>query len=70
MASSSRHDSLLPYFSDTEFARNVKEALVTDGYIVVPGVLTRDECATELARLWDFVELTAPGVLRHDPDSW
>ena len=64
------HDALLPYLADTELGRHVRHHIEENGYVVLPSVLTREECAVELARLWDFVEATAPGVLRDDPDTW
>ena len=64
------HDALLPYLADTELGRHVRHHIQENGYVVLEQVLTREECAVELARLWDFVEATAPGVLRDDPDTW
>lgn len=66
-----RRDALLPYISDdTKLGRLVKDRIQKEGFVVIPKVLTKAECETELSRLWDFVEATAPGVRRHDPDSW
>ncbi len=64
-------DALLPHIPDaTELGRRVKHHIHEEGYIVIPNVLSRAECAEELSRLWDFVEATSPGVCRDDPDSW
>ena len=39
------HDALLPYIStSTPFARHVKEQIQTEGYVVIPNVLSREEC--------------------------
>lgn len=65
------HDALLPYLSeDTELGRRIKHHIEEEGYIVIPTVLTKEECAVELSRLWDFVEATSPGLSRDDPNSW
>ena len=66
-----KHDALLPYLSnDTALGRRVKQHIQEEGYIVLPNILSRDECAVELDRLWDFVEATSPGVCRNDSNSW
>ena len=59
-------DPLLPYLSPGR----VRDAILKDGYCVIPGVFSRAECEVELARLWDFVEAQAPHVNRHDRESW
>ena len=65
------HDALLPHISDaTELGRRIKHHIQEEGYIVIPNVLTKEECAEELSRLWDFVQATSPGVCRDDPNSW
>ena len=65
------HDALLPYISEaTELGRRIKDAIQTDGYIVLPNILSKEECLVELSRLWDYVEATSPGVSRDDPNSW
>ena len=48
----------------------MRDAILKDGYCVIPGVFSRAECEVELARLWDFVEAQAPHVNRHDRESW
>ena len=64
-------DQLLDFISqDTDVGRLVRTKIEEDGYLVLPNVITREECAHELERLWRFVEATAPGVRRDDPDSW
>ena len=53
---------------------NVEEAinaLTTDGYYHIPGVLTAEECNHALGQMWDFVEdISAGCVNRNDPKSW
>jgi hypothetical protein len=53
---------------------NVEEAinaLTTDGYYHIPGVLTTEECNYALGQMWDFVEdISAGCVNRNDPKSW
>ncbi len=40
------HDALLQYMStSTPFARHVKDQIQIEGYVVIPNVLTREECA-------------------------
>ena len=40
------HDALLPYLStSTPFTRHVKEQIQVEGYVVIPNVLSREECA-------------------------
>lgn len=65
------HDALLQYISDaTPLGRHVKQQIQEEGYVVIPNVLTREECSVELSRLWDFVEATSPDISRNDPNSW
>lgn len=56
--------------SDTKFGRFVLEHMERDGYVVLPNILTLEECEVEYNRLWDFVQATAPTVRRDDPTSW
>lgn len=65
-----RHNLLLPYLANTPLGNKVRERIEDEGYVVLRGILTPEECRVELDRLWDFVEATAPGVLRDVPDSW
>jgi len=65
------HDGLKKFIStETDLGRNVLEAMETDGYVVLPKVITQEECAELLDHLWNFVEATSPGVSRSNPDSW
>ena len=76
------HDALFAHLSTAKalacapvnghkvFGRHVAEALAKDGYIVLPGVLSKSECAQELGRMWEYVERVSPGVLRDEPASW
>ena len=64
-------DQLRTYLSrETELGRLALEKLDADGYLVLPAVLTADECAAELDRMWDFVQTVAPTVRRDEPGSW
>ena len=63
-------DSLLPWFGSSARARAILAELESEGFCVLRGVLSADECARELARLWDFVETASPRVRRDDPRSW
>jgi hypothetical protein len=66
-----RHDSLLARLSaETELGRHVREKLCSDGYVVLRGVLERDECAAELERMWRYVTALSPSLARDEPESW
>ena len=42
------HDALLPYISvDSPFSRHIKEQIEVEGYVVIPNVLSREECEGE-----------------------
>jgi len=42
------HDALLPYLStSTPLSRHIKQQLQVEGYVVIPNVLSREECAGE-----------------------
>uniref|UniRef100_A0A0G4ICX3 Phytanoyl-CoA dioxygenase n=1 Tax=Chromera velia CCMP2878 TaxID=1169474 RepID=A0A0G4ICX3_9ALVE len=65
------HDMLVPYISTgTEFSRNILCQIQTEGYAVIPNLLTPEECDEQLSLLWSFVETVSPGVRRDDPASW
>ena len=64
-------DRLLHYLSThTELGCKVVQSLQTDGYVVLPNVLSALECATELERMWSFVTTVSPGVRRDAPQTW
>lgn len=65
-------DLLLPWISNgTDLGREVRAAMEEEGYIVLRGILTRQECAKELDRLWGFVEATSgQKVGRFDSSTW
>ena len=67
-----QHSALLPWLSpNTEIGRKIVDDIVNgDGYVVIRGVLSDDECAEELDRMWNFVETVSPTVKREDPKSW
>lgn len=64
------HDCLKDFLLQTPFGRQVLNAMDTDGYLVLPNVLTAKECEVEMDRLWDFVTATSPSVRRDDPATW
>lgn len=42
------HDALLPYLStSTPFSRHIKQQIQAEGYVVIPNVLSQEECAGE-----------------------
>mmetsp|Transcript_65557 Transcript_65557/g.131904 ORF Transcript_65557/g.131904 Transcript_65557/m.131904 type:complete len:131 (+) Transcript_65557:122-514(+) len=56
---------------NTPRAREVVDELLNgDGYVVISGVLSPRECASEYDRLWGFVSKVSPSVQRDDPRSW
>jgi hypothetical protein len=65
----SKRDPLLAYIADTEFAQNIAEQILQQGYVVLPGVLSPDEVDIEYDRMWDWVERVST-CSRLDPASW
>lgn len=63
-------DHLLKYFTDSQLARKVVEAMAEDGYCVLPQVFTSQEMDVELDRAWDFIERVSPTVRRQDWNTW
>ena len=64
-------DALLAHLSAaTAIGQHVRESLVTDGYVVLRGVLSAEECASQLERMWAFVTARSPSVVRGDPATW
>eukprot|EP00035_Acanthoeca_spectabilis_P002125 m.85199 g.85199 ORF g.85199 m.85199 type:complete len:405 (-) comp11367_c0_seq2:27-1241(-) len=64
-------DPLLKWISSSsELGQKVRDAVMSDGYVVLPGVLSEAECDREMARLWSFVEAVSPTVSRDDSASW
>jgi hypothetical protein len=64
------NNALLPYFANTPFGQKVKHEIEENGYIILTGILTPEECSHQLSLLWSFIEATAPGVHRNDPNTW
>jgi hypothetical protein len=68
---SDQHNLLLPHLSrETPLGRHVLDHIEQDGYVVLPAIFTASECATELDRLWDFIEATSPSLSRDRPETW
>jgi hypothetical protein len=65
-------DALVPWLQPNTDAMKeiVEELLHSDGYVVIPGVLSGEEADAELNRLWGFVEKVSPSVDRNKPASW
>ena len=67
----SEADALAPWLCrGAGLPAHVRGAIETEGYVVLKGVLSRDEAAAELERLWDFVTTVSPTVRRDDPATW
>ena len=49
---------------------DIRKGMEQDGYVVLRGIFSPEECAEEVARLWRFVETVSPSVRREDPESW
>ena len=70
-ATREQDDPLLPYLQRSTLPGDVVHSLLTDGYVVLPSVLSSEECASALDLLWDFVtDVSGAVVRRNDPDSW
>ena len=65
-------DALVPLLQPkTEDMRRVVDVLLNgDGFAVLPGVLSADECRKEYDRAWGFVMKVSPAVKRDDPSTW
>jgi hypothetical protein len=60
-------DALLPFV----IPGPIRDALVTEGYAVIPHVCTADECDKSVCNMWDFIEdVTLGRVRRNDPHTW
>mmetsp|Transcript_58430 Transcript_58430/g.165923 ORF Transcript_58430/g.165923 Transcript_58430/m.165923 type:complete len:472 (-) Transcript_58430:410-1825(-) len=66
----SARDALLPFFGQSQFAQDILERIQVDGYVVLPGILSREEADVELDRMWGFVETVSPTVSRSRPETW
>jgi len=69
-AAEAQRDALLPFFGTSAFARDVVSRLQTDGYAVLPGILSSEEADREVDSMWGFVETVSPTVDRRAPASW
>lgn len=69
-AAEAQRDALLPFFGTSAFARDIVGRLQTEGYAVLPSVLSREEADREMDRMWTFVETVSPTVDRRTPGSW
>lgn len=50
---------------------HVRDALLTEGYAVLPKILTSHECDQALDAMWDFLHDTSSGIIvRSDPSTW
>eukprot|EP00966_Prymnesium_polylepis_P213098 4935578-Prymnesium_polylepis.1 len=64
-------DALLGHLSTgTALGQQVREGLLTDGYVVLRGVLSAAECESQLERMWAFVTAFNPSVVRDEPATW
>jgi hypothetical protein len=60
-------DPLLPYLIDTDTTR----ALLTEGFVRLPSVLSPEECDEALDKMWDFVNIVSGDVVsRKNPETW
>jgi hypothetical protein len=60
-------DALLPFV----ISGPIQDALVTDGYAVIPSVCTADECDRAVSSIWEFIEdVTYGRVRRNVPHTW
>jgi len=65
-----RKDPLGFHIKDSRLP-GVAESLLTEGYAVLPSLLTKIECENSLSLIWEFIEDISCGkVRRTDPASW
>lgn len=66
-------DAAVPFLTEA-FVDNVRKAvedLKDQGYAVIPGVLSIEECDCMWDMMWDFIERTTQGrVDRNNPKTW
>jgi hypothetical protein len=68
---SSLEDALLAHLSSEGPLSHVRDALLSEGFCVLPNVLTETECDDAVASIWDFIEdASSCTVSRNDPSSW
>ena len=63
-------DRLLAYLATSDFALDITQKIQSDGYAVIPNVLSPEECDAELDRMWRFVQTIEPSIKRHNPATW
>jgi len=61
---------LKEYTGNSQFAQDLLSKISSEGFAVLPGVLTPGEVDVEYSRMWSWVEKVSPGVSRHRPQSW
>ena len=59
-------DRLLAYLAPSgasEWAHEIKSALISQGYVVLKGIVSSNECKALLGKMWDYVEATSYGQI-------
>jgi hypothetical protein len=47
-----------------------KQKLRDDGYVVIPGVITKEKAASYASDFWQWLESFGTGIDRQDPKTW
>lgn len=62
-------DPLLAHIPACGPLSHAREALLTEGFCVLPSILTEAECDDAVASIWNFVEDTSSGTVNRDDSS-
>jgi len=63
-------NQLAAYVGTSEFAREIFAKIESEGFAVIPSILSAAEVDVEYSRMWSWVEKVSPGVKRNRPATW
>jgi ectoine hydroxylase-related dioxygenase (phytanoyl-CoA dioxygenase family) len=46
------------------------KSLEKDGYLIIPNVLTKSECSSNIDKIWDYLNKLNPNLKREDSKTW
>ena len=58
------------FLSELKADSDLVKSLLTDGYVVLPSVLSEEECNKAVDKIWDFISTVGYNVDREKPRSW